>query len=96
MREPTFTMSDQMIWNTYYSHLATQGVMTNRQVDEWYAALEATKEERRTRPAEPPARKRGGRPGQPTLSERLAAYPGKEGAEWIMRGVSSTNSGRDV
>jgi hypothetical protein len=52
MREQTFPLSDQQIWDRYYSHLAAQGVMTNRQVDAWYAELEATKEERRNRPPE--------------------------------------------
>ena len=55
MTDQTFPLSDQMVWNKYYSHLATQGVMTNRQVDAWYAELEATKEERRNRPPEPVA-----------------------------------------
>lgn len=51
----TERLTDQEIWDRHYSHLARQGVMTNRQVDEWYAELEATKEERRNRPPEPVA-----------------------------------------
>jgi hypothetical protein len=65
----TERLTDQQIWDLHYRHLARQGVMTNRQVDAWYAAMEATARERRERPPEP-AR---GRRAKQRIVERLTA-----------------------
>jgi hypothetical protein len=49
----TERLSDQQIFDLYYRHRVGPGVMTNRQVDDWYASQAAAAKERRERPPEP-------------------------------------------